>query len=1253
MSVSSLPEWKQVLLEKKRREEEERGRREKEEEEKFANMPAWKRGIIQRRRGKQEVLVDREKEIESSVLQVDARPPSDGLSDTDSSVTVNQGNEQLLSPDPGQWVDAEPKPASEVSVETIVPVHENPFIRTQSVWRKGKEGAVGYHEVEPKERDKEKLNPRSHDGERGRGMNIEQKIERLRDLSEGRNNERSRDRSQGRENNREDKGRRKDVAKEKEFPKEENESSFSPLVPCLRTIHADNIIIIEQERQGSDERRAKWREMEVERSEEDSQGNRGMKMDLREILAGGASVTEIRASDVLIIKPTASMEERTSLGGKVSGREDGDCTAEGKRELRTKEKERLFGHTTMIKGNRRDSLDDNVFHEKGGRVSQLLTKFGEHRKPPSRSKSSDNFLRPGRRKHSEENNDEQPKERMSDGRNGPLKGVPKRSFSFSDRVISAKENGLDPDVCFKRKTSERIYSDRSAAGSGKEIPTKCKKWCARLLDQNKFVKCVQSSNEEIQRRSETRTGFPNKTEVKRLDRVERRVGGMAADEDSEGFTMASVKSTEGISFAKRIPIRQDAKTRTTERAVKRVAEKRETSAEDDLHSGRQNRDKTAFENPDASFRLESDHKEYSGLLSTVVEKGAERSVLSCQTEELLSKIEKVGDASDYTNERKQGRQVTDDSSVARAPRIPPMGSPPGALEIQIPRTVFYVAEEMGRNKSSSQCKEDKGSEGGCGVERRDSWRIGKPLSRIESLREKIRQREQERRRRAHGMDGGEGTRVSDAQTAGDVCEEKGTEKPAAHLQKTKVAAESGEDDAEAQTSVTAFDIAQEVGVLKKCPQLPVSVKHSHTVDGEEVSSDLAHVPSEDTGECLRISEDEPDSAKHVEELICHRSQEEEEDKEVSEKKVEKHTSSSDHAQPLPPSPPHPNSLAAMSRIYNLETVGSRSGFCLRDRNLDVSSVHLVRVKPLISAHAQHGDVKLFSGEDKNVQDRSLHKEKEMKGPQRKGLKKDQLKDHAKTEEVDQETLDMNAKVRPRRVFSPTSQLKQPNPINTSHLRSRSPDRSLKPSDCAPTPAPSPCYPSPAASPTASPTRFSIRSASGGHVKRGATVTIEPKKSTGAGRTTDSMTLSVTVASNNAKTPQQHQTTTSTDAEPIKKKYPAVEEIEVIGGYQNLEKSCLVRSKGTQKRGKVCFDEDRLEQVCEYPSETSMWTSTTVTHDPVMAETTKGEETREEEADGGAMLSKGSRNLSTAMGLGLRVDESRPPVDATRLAKIPV
>ncbi|XP_061682191.1 uncharacterized protein ppp1r18 [Syngnathoides biaculeatus] len=599
------------------------------------------------------------------------------------------------------------------------------------------------------------------------------------------------------------------------------------------------------------------------------------------------------------------------------------------------------------------------------------------------------------------------------------------------------------------------------------------------------------------------------------------------------------------------------------------------------------------------------------------------------------------------------------------------GREDGPLEIQIPRTVFYVAEDMTRKKTTGQTKDGKESEGGQGIERRDSWRIGKPLSRIESLREKIRQREQERlkQRRAQDLNAGESKRISDAQTEGDTCQESGNEnekewETTFPLQKM-IAAESNEADTGLQTSGSAFDITEEVDMLKNCSQLPVSVLHSPTAGGEEVSSGFTNTPSEDSSECLQISIDERDSLKHVEEQLTHHriqhqskeGEREEKDTEDPEKEVEGYTSSIDPAHRPSPSPPHPNSLAAMSRIYNLETVGSRSGLCLRERNVDVSPVHLIKVKPLITSDAQQGDGDALSGEDtsglKTIQlqieqfqlkeQEVLHsqhvdsisnipgKDSESKGLQSKEFQKHQIK------EMGKDIPEMNPEVCPRRVFSPASQLKQQHPINTSHLRSQSPDKSLKPSDSAPTPASSPCSPSPAASPTPSPTFFSIRSASGGHVKRGATITITPKKSVARGRTTGS---SMPAACTNTKMP--HQMNSAVD-EPTKKKYPSVEEIEVIGGYQNLEKSCLVRGKVTPKKGKVCFDENQLEQVCEYPSETFILMSTPYPHDPGSVEMPAEEQMQEEEgeADGGAVMSKSPRNLGTALGRGLRVDESCP------------
>ncbi|XP_013889968.1 taperin [Austrofundulus limnaeus] len=58
---------------------------------------------------------------------------------------------------------------------------------------------------------------------------------------------------------------------------------------------------------------------------------------------------------------------------------------------------------------------------------------------------------------------------------------------------------------------------------------------------------------------------------------------------------------------------------------------------------------------------------------------------------------------------------------------------------------------------------------------------------------------------------------------------------------------------------------------------------------------------------------------------------------------------------------------------------------------------------------------------------------------------------------------------------------------------------------------------------------------------------------------------------------------------LKKRYPAVEEIQVIGGYQALEKSCL-KTGSLDKKLKISFNESSLHSTYEYPSESSVWDS---------------------------------------------------------------
>lgn len=68
--------------------------------------------------------------------------------------------------------------------------------------------------------------------------------------------------------------------------------------------------------------------------------------------------------------------------------------------------------------------------------------------------------------------------------------------------------------------------------------------------------------------------------------------------------------------------------------------------------------------------------------------------------------------------------------------------------------------------------------------------------------------------------------------------------------------------------------------------------------------------------------------------------------------------------------------------------------------------------------------------------------------------------------------------------------------------------------------------------------------------------------------------------------------------------------------------------------KVCFDEDQLEQVCEYPSESSMMAYSPHPHGLWKQE-------GEADADAGAFTSKEPRSPGLGPGRGVRVGKCHP------------
>ncbi|XP_030053245.1 phostensin [Microcaecilia unicolor] len=101
-------------------------------------------------------------------------------------------------------------------------------------------------------------------------------------------------------------------------------------------------------------------------------------------------------------------------------------------------------------------------------------------------------------------------------------------------------------------------------------------------------------------------------------------------------------------------------------------------------------------------------------------------------------------------------------------------------------------------------------------------------------------------------------------------------------------------------------------------------------------------------------------------------------------------------------------------------------------------------------------------------------------------------------------------------------------------------------------------------------------------RSGNTITVNPRKGPPAGTR-----ASPTRAENGCL---ETDTTTSADTSKavlVKKRYPTVEEIQVLGGYLSLERSCLAKNDPNRKKLKISFSESSLESTYEYPSESSL------------------------------------------------------------------
>lgn len=1133
MSLSALPEWKQLLLERKRRDEEERERREREEEERMASMPAWKRGIIQRRRAKQDE--ERERERDGGQQTPDVLGISEDVvtEQTDSKPTNHLPTEVQ-------------KQISKK--ETISPIQQNPFIRSENSFRRDNRGKEVIRDGENEYKKTTNNSGRNRETEIWRERDREIWVEKTGNKSEGR--ERERDRSTGRE------------TRDSEISK----SQFPPVVG-LRTIQANNIIIIERDKNG--------KENPDRRNKEVEEDEKRMRMDLREFLACGGSVTEIRASEVLIIKPSVIDGKRETEIVGMLGRGSGEECLEREGIWRSM---RLTSRTVMQRAERFLNHKDKATQECSGRVSFLLSKFGEHPKPPMRSKSTDCFNRPGKNRDRYSTGDLFEQEDQSAEETDTSltsRGVPKRSFSFSDRGVSQQEN-REGKTDFKMM--ERTYSDRRVK-----------------------TRVTGADPSENQSRVTRRWGRPKHDEPmlekrqkeRRLENKNDSVCGETSSVDGEeGFTRVSVKNQEGVAFARRIPIKQDGRESSSGIEIKRVREENEREIKH-----REKREEVMVSQTLIEFKMEAktesemrgnQDEETAG--ASTQSHGAYIPPLDDSTIDFSAEIQckcvntpfedPVCPSTAYAGQTRQ-EKVQSDKELEKAGNVFPHGDankisgemskqdqkehqnfPKRATDeihlssrllqqsvtlgpsklctqegVAIPRTVFYGVDMSAERRASLPVGDGQ-------MERRGSWKAGRPLTRVESLKERIRQQEKERQK-SREDDKEEGNREQEENT----------------LQ-----------------SVRPFDVTQDASMAKSSPQLPLPVSLSLLQQSDSTEREVGEISILGAFESDRDTEREIE--RHVE--IAWRTQDTDGGDEKQEREDE--LLEGEYLPPsLSPSPTLSDSLDAMSRIYNLKTVGSRTAVCISERSADLpphsgpqGKYNPIRQAP--SPDVLPETVKLWNHgrdsekseaiESTGVQMVQRHVERlQLREPEAGCGSQNDRKVQTRMEKSRIEEPEIREVKRPDILREtqastsprfPQSQQKIPLKPPSFTINARNAEPTTKPPEQSSPSSSSPCIASPSSSP--SPPLFSIRSASGGPGKRGTTITITPRRPAGI-----SPSNSISTGTPKAATPANNPTPAPSNTKATgKKRFPTAEEIEVIGGYQNLERSCLVKSRATPK-----------------------------------------------------------------------------------------
>ncbi|XP_047675242.1 trichohyalin [Tachysurus fulvidraco] len=461
-------------------------------------------------------------------------------------------------------------------------------------------------------------------------------------------------------------------------------------------------------------------------------------------------------------------------------------------------------------------------------------------------------------------------------------------------------------------------------------------------------------------------------------------------------------------------------------------------------------------------------------------------------------------------------------------------------EILIPRSVFYGIGE--KNFTKNDRDEIRW------VERRLSWKAGRSLTRVESLKQRIWQKER------GGTEGGDERARKDEM-------------------------ESRQEVASPQ-SLSQFDVTREVSK----EELPVCVPPSLSAEhGTSVLIDrhdgLIQTPER---------EKERDEDLLGEDYIP---------------PSQSSTSSSS------PSPPLGHTLPAMSRIYNLKPVSSRTGVCITERNLSIQTHN-------------DGMIRIRSGGQFAASPLKIQTESSLQSVQRK-VEQLHLKEQEVQKKNDEEASQKQNVCERYQHQNLDTEKKQTHTVSKPHSEPRVQTQCQQISTSVTKSINTQAVPS--VSSPATPL-FTIRSASGGRGKRGVTFTITPRKSGSSGTPPSSVTA--------PEVPSSSSTTANAPSnmpEPSKKRYPTADEIEVIGGYQKLERSCLLKNRGSPKSSQVSFD-DSGPRVCTYPPEV------TVVEEDGNSDDWRSTEEKQEEKDEECSLDE---MIGTGKGLNrvLRVDES--------------